>query len=490
MVSGFGSLLKDCLPAAEQAAVNRLRGEKMNKVFKKWTTVVLAVVLTVAFMPAGFGALGVDAPGVDKAYAGGEGLGSLIRGGTNDGGKYVCCSGDRIYVTMQDLDDKFGGNFSTMYNNKEIECYFDSRDPGATDGKKLAAFYDSSTKQFYYKVHPNQYGKELTFFTRSTKDYTSDNRNTSSVLVTSALNFSISKGGIVTVTGNSMDHAFSNVKVDGGRTVLPSGQVGKKSVSFTFSVTDRTKYSVGRHSIVGYLDNSTTCEPLAKIPVSIYVKPTLKKSMFETNKSSVTFSPGSFNSAAFGDMYIDIKKGTNGKWSTQWGPFGPGSSGKLKKTLTPSSTYYVRAYYVKKVGGEYYLGPDSAPVAIKTGPKSKPAVKSIKITKARVKKVKVKGKYYWDNGTLKYLKGFTTYETKYKVTIKFKKKQRVAGIEVYAGGVTLPKFIKGSKKTYTTTFTVNGKAKGKKTKFKIRTKGNKAYGAWSPIYKSKRVRIK
>lgn len=41
----------------------------MNKAFKKWTTVVLAVVLTVAFMPAGFGALGVDAPGVDKAYA-------------------------------------------------------------------------------------------------------------------------------------------------------------------------------------------------------------------------------------------------------------------------------------------------------------------------------------------------------------------------------------------------------------------------------------
>ena len=471
-----------------------LGGLEMKKTMRKWAAIVLAVTIAVAFMPAGFGALGAGAPGsgpgVEKAYAGGEGLGEVLRGWTNDGGKQVCCSGDRLYVTMKSLDEKFEGKFSTMYAKKEIECYFYSRDPGASNGKELAAFYDSTTKQFYYKIHPNQYGKELTFYTRSLTGDTSDNRNSNSVLVTSAISFTISKTGIVSVTGKSMYHPFTQVKLDGGKMVLPDSQKGKNNVSFTFSVADRKQYSTGYHPIVGYLDNDTTCEPLNKVPVSIYTKPSVKAKMFKTNNKSVTFSPGSFDSAAYGDMYIDIKNGSKGKWSTAWGPFGPGSSKKLKKTLTPGSTYYVRAYYVKEVSGTYFIGPVSSTVKIKTGPKKKPAVKSIKITKAKVKKIKVKGKHYWDNGTLKYLKGFTTYETTYKVTIKFKKKQKIAGIEVYAGGVTLPKFIKGSKKTYTAKFTVGGKAKGKRTNFKIRTKGNASYGAWSPTYKSKKIRIR
>ena len=465
----------------------------MKKTMRRWAAIVLAVTIAGAFMPAGFGALEAGAPGsgpgVEKAYAG-EGLGEILRGWTNDGGKQVCYSGDRLYVTMSSLDEKFGGNFSTMYEEGKMTCYFYARDPGAESGTRLTAFYDKSSKQFYYNVHPSKYGQELTFYTESLEDYTGDNRNSQSVLVTAALSFTVSKAGTVAVTGKSMYHPFTQVKLDGGKMVLPDSQKGKNNVSFPFSVTDRKQYSTGYHTIVGYLDNGDTCEPLNKVGVSVYTKPALKTKMFKTNNKSVTFSPGSFDSAAYGDMYIDIKKGSKGKWSTAWGPFGPGSSKKLKKTLTPGSTYYVRAYYVKEVSGTYFIGPVSSTVKIKTGPKKKPAIKSIKITQAKVKKIKVKGKYYWDNGTLKYLKGFTTYETTYKVTIKFKKKQKIAGLEVYAGGVTLPKFIKGSKKTYTAKFTVGGKAKGKRTNFKIRTKGNASYGAWSPTYKSKKIRIR
>lgn len=466
----------------------------MKRMVKKWTTVLLAAVLAVAFMPAGFGVLGGDAPGsgpgVEKAYAGGDGLGDIVRGSIYYGGKKVCYSGDRLYVPMSDLDAKFGGEFSTMYENKKIECYFDSRDPGSSDcEKELAAFYDKDVKQFYYNVHPGQYGKQLTFYTRTLEGDTSNNRNSESIIVSTAIDFTVSKGGVVTVTGKSMDHTFSNVKVDGGYSVLPSSQEGKSNVSFTFSVTNRKNFSTGRHSLTGYLNDGTTCSPLAGIPVSIYAKPALKAKMFNTNKNSFTLKPGAFDSAAYGDIYIDYKKGANGKWNTQWGPFGAGSSGKVSK-LSAGSVYYVRAYYVKKIGNEYFIGPVSSAVKIKTGPKKKPAVKSVKITKAKVKKVKVKSKYYWDNGTLKYLKGYTTYETTYKVTVKFKKKQKIAGIQIYAGGVTLPKFIKGSKKSYTAKFTVGGKRKGKKTSFKIRTKGNASYGAWSPTYKSKKVRIR
>lgn len=471
-------------------------GLEMKKTMRRWAAIVLAVTIAVAFMPAGFGALGISAPGsgpgVEKAYASPAfDLTGIIRGEeVNSDGTFY--SGDTAYVYMEDLDKAYGGGFKSKYKEGKVECYFESCKPGTFETiKKLTAFYDESNERFYYKIHPDRVDTDLVFYTQSVNNEDSTyNNNSDGVYVSSMLKFTISKAGVVTVTGKSTNHTFSDVKLDGGKSVIPSSQKGKNNISFTFSVADRKQYSTGYYTIRGHLDNGNTCEPLNKVPVSIYTKPSVKAKMFKTNNKSVTFSPGSFNTAAYGDIYLDIKKGSKGKWSTAWGPFGPGSSKKLKKTLTPGSTYYVRAYYVKEVSGTYFIGPVSSTVKIKTGPKKKPAIKSIKISKAKVKKIKVKGKYYWDNGTLKYLKGFTTYETTYKVTIKFKKKQKIAGIEVYAGGVTLPKFIKGAKKTYTAKFTVGGKAKGKRTNFKIRTKGNASYGAWSPTYKSKKIRIR
>ena len=420
------------------------------------------------------------------AHAGGDvDLGNIIKGANKDGTFY---SGDKAYVTIADLDSAYGGSFSTLYAEDKVTAIFSAYDPKTNTSTELAAFYDKDSKQFYYNVHPNCFGKDLSFVTLTKNDDSHYNNNSNSVHVSTAISFTISKSGVVTVNAETDgSNTFSNIKVDAGLQVIPNDQIGKKKASFTFSVTDQKKFSVGRHSLTGYLSDGTECAPLNKIPVSIYVKPALGAGMFETEKDYFVFSPGSFSSASYGDIYIDYKKGKSGTWSTQWGPFGPSSSGKIAK-LSPSTTYYVRAYYVKKVDGEYFIGPVTSEVAIKTGPKAKPKIKSVTISKAKVKKVWVKPILNAFGLVVK--KGYYAYETTYKVTIKFKKKPGVAGIEVYAGGVTLPTYIKGNKKSYSTTFTVGGKAKGKKTNFQIRTKGNKTYGAWSPFYKSKKIKIK
>ena len=404
----------------------------------------------------------------------GEYLSGFLKGQNKDGTFY---SGDEAYVTMDLLKARFP-NFETLYNEKKVTCNFYA---GTT---KLEAFYKSG--RFYYTIHPSRYGQNIKFVVSGAV-----NGETQSIPVSTYIDFTVDKSGKVTVTGKTNKaNTFQAVKVDGGWHVLPSSQVGKQSISFTFSVTDEKKYSVGAHSLEAIMSDSSVCESKKTLPVSIYKKPSLSAKWFETEAKYLVMTPGSF-SASYGNIYIDYRKGKKGKWSTQWGPFSPNSPGKISK-LSPGSTYQVRAYYVKNVSGTYYIGPVSKTITIKTGPKKKPAIKSVSISKAKVKKVKVLPKTYWDSSSKswKTLKGYTTYETTYKVTIKFKKKPGIAGIEVYAGGVTLPKFIKGNKKAYTATFTVGGKAKGKKTVFKIRTKGNKTYGAWSPFYKSKKVKIK
>ena len=124
---------------------------------------------------------------------------------------------------------------------------------------------------------------------------------------------------------------------------------------------------------------------------------------------------------------------------------------------------------------------------MKTGPKAKPPIKSITISKAVTKKHWVKPKY---EGFKLVADGFWVTDTTYTVTIKMKKKPGVAGIYVHASSNSpLYKYIKGNKKVYKCTFTVGGKAIGKKSTVQVYTKGNKTYGCYSPISK-KKVKIR
>ena len=119
--------------------------------------------------------------------------------------------------------------------------------------------------------------------------------------------------------------------------------------------------------------------------------------------------------------------------------------------------------------------------------KSKPKVKSIKISKAKIRKIWVNPLY---EGLKLVAKGFWTYQTTYTVTVKFKKKPNVAGMYIHASSNSpLYQYVKGNKKTYKCKFTVGGKAIGKKSLVRVYSKGNKTYGAYSPEYK-KKVKVK
>ena len=491
-----------------------LGGLEMKKTMRKWAAIVLAVTIAVAFMPAGFGALEAGAPGsgpgVEKAYAGGGDEVGTIRGIVRDydSGNTLTNGatvevGDKLVVLMYEVDKDQNGTtgipgFENKYNNGEISLYWDLRS-SPSDGTVIKEYSKMSltdSVMFIFTVPAEASGKYIQLWTDETYDNSLDLtgdyfkvKAAPAPAGTGSIDITINSTGIATVTGSTGGSAtFTRLWLDKTRSIM---SLSGKSFKVTF---DTKKYDIGWHELSAELSDGTEIVFPKFFPTAIYDKPVLKASYFETFGKQMVFKCPNYNNYKY-KYYLYVKKSSQ-SWSQAkvYGPFSPVTKTRIIK-LTPGTKYNVRAYYLAEtklngINQVFASLKPSATVTVKTGPKKKPAIKSIKISKAKVKKIKVKGKYYWDNGTLKYLKGFTTYETTYKVTIKFKKKQKIAGLEVYAGGVTLPKFIKGSKKTYTTTFTVGGKAKGKKTLFKIKAKTNKTYAAWSPTYKSKKIRIR
>lgn len=449
----------------------------MNKIIRRWGILILTLMVTLGAM---------FIMNTRQVYAGGSvDLDGIIKGANKNGTFY---SGDKIYVNMEDLDAKYGGTFITQYNAGKVTAHFCVWD-GSGNTESYEAILSTDKKTLYWKVQPKWIGKYIYFGTDGKGDsYYNNNTSMSQYRVSACVDVSVNKDtGIATVTGKIVgtSNKFDGILIDGAHiTTFDDYSVGKTEMNFTFDVK---KYTIGYHTLSVKLTDGTQCDYLYKFLSGIYVKPAIKASWFETEKDQFIMTTNAFDSAKYGNIYFDYKKGKSGTWQTQYGPCGPSSSGSIKK-LSANTTYYIRAYYVKEAEGTYIIGPVSSEVAIKTGPAKKPAIKSIKISKAKVKKVWVKPIYNALGFIVK--KGFWTKETTYKVTFTFKKKPGCAGIEVYAGGVTLPKYLKGNKKTYSTKFTVGGKAIGKKTAFTIRTKGNATYGAWSPPITKKNIKIK
>ena len=297
----------------------------------------------------------------------------------------------------------------------------------------------------------------------------------------SSIDMTINSSGIATVTGETTgSETFTRLWVDEVRSVMP---LSGKSFKETF---DTKKYDIGWHSLGAELSDGTMVYFSKYFPTAIYDKPSLSAGCFQTNAKDLAFSTPNHNGSKY-DYYLQIKKG-NGDWGDLYGPFSPNSVRAINN-LSPGTTYSFRAIYFTEVGPkDYFKSKFSNTVTVRTGPKKKPAVKSIKISKAKVKKVWVKPIYNAFGLVVK--KGFYAYKTQYKVTVKFKKKPGVAGIYIHASNDTpLFTFVKGNKKTYTATFTTGGKRIGKKMKVSVYTKGNSSYGAYSPVY-SKKVKIK
>lgn len=297
------------------------------------------------------------------------------------------------------------------------------------------------------------------------------------------------KTGKATVSGTAIGETFEGLYVDGNKT---SNNISGKA-SFSGSVINMKNYSVGYHTISAKLTRHETYVTYRNaVPTYIYGKPTVKASNFTTGKNYFSFYNGSSYSKDSGcKVFVDFKK-KGGKWSNNYGPVNYGSSGKKGK-LKANTWYYVRGHFGKtvKYNGKTYLftgknvGQMSGAVKIKTGKAKKPAVKSVKITKAK----QFKRNYSYTTWIYSYGYGYpihhtyTQWYTSFKVTVTLKKKPGTAGI--YIG----TKRLKGNKKKYTAKFTVTGKQIGKKLKVAVYSYQNATYKGYSPTcYKKAKVR--
>jgi hypothetical protein len=126
-----------------------------------------------------------------------------------------------------------------------------------------------------------------------------------------------------------------------------------------------------------------------------------------------------------------------------------------------------------------FYGPTLSTGTFKTGQSKKPAIKSVRAKAVSVKYHRVRhyGPY---TGVYLYTEKF--YTCKVKVIVKLKKKPGTKGIVVNG------RYLKGNKKTYTTTFNpypnYHKKHPRGRSKFKVtlRSYQSKKYGGYSPTY--------
>ena len=298
-----------------------------------------------------------------------------------------------------------------------------------------------------------------------------------------SLDIKIDSKGIATITGTTTGSAdFKGVyteNYEGNRWIIDDNLSGK-----SFSVTfDTKKLNIGYHPLYAVMTDDTEVYYPKVFPTAIYDKPSLKASYFETNNKTITFSVPNHNGATY-DYYLQMK-GAKSDWSdaSLIGPLAPNDKVKLGiKNIKAGKKYTFRPVYVKETtygGNKYYFFSTtvSTPkaVTIKTGPKAKPAVKSVTISKGKQHKVWVKPLY---KGIILVHEGYWVWETDYTVTVKFKKKPGIVGLYIHGTGNTpLYTYVKGNKTTYKAKFTWTGKKIGKTSTISIYTKTNKNYGA-------------
>jgi len=306
------------------------------------------------------------------------------------------------------------------------------------------------------------------------------------------LDMSLDSKGILTVKGYSPDENFHCLMIDEGKTdEYYSGINGEKN--FTFKI-DTKKYAIGYHTLSAKLyDSGKVIYAEKAFPSLIYDKETIKKNsnFLIVGSNFVVFTPYFTVNNDAGVFYAQMGKGNS--WKGVFGPFTSYSGKKITKLegstkLKPNTTYKIRAFYYKntKYGGTSYpfIGPYSNVITFKTGKAKAPKIKSISAKCVSQKKKKLYSPGRWDAGGVWHpAYSGTTWETKFKVTVKLKKKPGTKG--VYIGG----KKVKGNKKTYKVTITSSGKLKGKKIKVGVCSYNDNKVGSYSPEVK-KAVKIK
>ena len=278
---------------------------------------------------------------------------------------------------------------------------------------------------------------------------------------------------------------------------------------------DMTEYSIGLHSIYVVYTDGTNSGYLESdyIPTPVLIKARNQLSNYFTGISYFDYRyPGGdyeYYDSGEADVFMDYRKSSAKEWCEDVYLLPDLDTNYTISKLPANTAYKVRMMYGKAItydGMDLAVtgrlnGMTSNPQTIKTAYK-KPAVKSIKITNGKVKvkkwKVHYANRYYYRvnrrTGARKLIKVKKLYRvyksayTKFKVTVNFKKKQGVAGVYITTiHGLYALK--NGDKKSYSQTFTVPGKKKGKKVKVMVQSYRSKTYGGYSGTY-SKKVKVK
>lgn len=316
--------------------------------------------------------------------------------------------------------------------------------------------------------------------------------------------------GIVTIQGYVTDpgYSFNSIYVDDNYVSFSDGDLDGRT-SFEARINMKY-YEVGYHKVSIYLNYGSSMSDKYfyrdEIPTYIYEKPSNSISWYQTgiNYFSLYYGGSDYSYDSDCDVYMDYKVGS-GSWKTNFGPISESSYSLSKKSsIKANKTVSVRLFYGKVVtyNGNTVLFTGktakqlSKTVKVKTAYK-KPKVKSIKISRVKVKVHKWRVHYA---NRIRYVKStgriisvkplyhtYRSYRTKFKVTVSFKKKQGVAGIYIRCKELYARKG--GNKKKYAVNFTLNGKKKGKKVIIRVQSFRSSKYGGYSKELK-KRVKVK
>ncbi len=281
---------------------------------------------------------------------------------------------------------------------------------------------------------------------------------------------------------------------------------------YQFSKTVDTKYfSVGYHTIFVGISNGSEEKwaIVRKVPTYIYESVSNSISNYYTYPTKFTyrFTDSTYYSTSgeYLSMFMDYRKKGSKSWSKYVYRMDNSYTDYEKKGLKANTTYQVRLMLGKTFtydGTTYtFTGRQtkhaSSAKTIKTAYK-KPKVSKIDISKVKQWCRKYRVQYAWKiwynkrTGVIVRRKAlYHTYRywyTRFKVTVKFKKKQGIAGVHIYTIN-NLNWRLGGNKKSYSKTFTASGKKKGKKITVRVQNYRSKTYGGWSKKL-SKRVRCR
>lgn len=196
----------------------------------------------------------------------------------------------------------------------------------------------------------------------------------------------------------------------------------------------------------------------------------------------ILFNAGNVSAESCGSYSYITRKDTGEMYQVK------NTTGAYIEGLTPGKTYDFILAGVNIDSDGNKIGKSSMPyeVSVPMGPKTKPVIKSVKISNVKVKK-------YFDKERWKY-----RYKTTFKIKVTLSKKPAkikgsvisISGISGMVGSVN--KTVKGTGKTFTASVSMDTPKtiKNKSAKVTVRTYSNNTYKCYSDDAKTKTVKIK